>query len=130
MLSEGWTIPLKGFIRELEFLQTLHFNSLRLVDDDRLVVNMSMLIVLAIDDLFKNNVGDSTSVALVDDKDKPISILNDVEMYKHNKEERIPRTWGTTSQGLPYAEKAINHAKNWLIGGDLEVIEPISIMMV
>ncbi|KAF3668152.1 ATP sulfurylase 1, chloroplastic [Capsicum annuum] len=124
VLSEGWASPLKGFMRESEFLQTLHFNSLRLVDDGS-IVNMSVPIVLAIDDLCKNNIGDSTSVALVDDKDKPIAILNDIEIYKHNKEERIARTWGTTAPGLPYAEEAITHAGNWLIGGDLEVIEPI-----
>ncbi|PSS33831.1 ATP sulfurylase [Actinidia chinensis var. chinensis] len=46
-------------------------------------------------------------------------------LYKHNKEERIARTWGTTAPGLPYVEEAITNAGNWLIGGDLEVIEPI-----
>lgn len=48
-----------------------------------------------------------------------------IEIYKHNKEERIARTWGTTAPGLPYVEKAITGAGNWLIGGDLEVINPI-----
>lgn len=48
-----------------------------------------------------------------------------VEIYPHNKEERIARTWGTTAPGLPYVDEAIAQAGNWLIGGDLEVIEPI-----
>jgi 3'-phosphoadenosine 5'-phosphosulfate synthase len=48
-----------------------------------------------------------------------------IEIYKHNKEERIARTWGTTAQGLPYAEEVITSAGNWLIGGDLEVLERI-----
>ncbi|MCL7028666.1 hypothetical protein MKW94_022438 [Papaver nudicaule] len=48
-----------------------------------------------------------------------------VEIYKHNKEERIARTWGTTAPGLPYVEEVITPAGNWLIGGDLEVLEPI-----
>ena len=48
-----------------------------------------------------------------------------IEIYKHNKEERIARTWGTTARGLPYVEEAITNAGDWLIGGDLEVIEPI-----
>ena len=48
-----------------------------------------------------------------------------IEIYKHNKEERIARTWGTTAPGLPYVEEAITNAGDWLIGGDLEVIEPI-----
>lgn len=48
-----------------------------------------------------------------------------VEIYKHNKEERIARTWGTTSPGLPYVEEYITPSGNWLIGGDLEVFKPI-----
>ncbi|KAK4425617.1 ATP sulfurylase 1, chloroplastic [Sesamum alatum] len=123
VLSEGWASPLKGFMRESEFLQTLHFNSLRLEDGS--VVNMSVPIVLAIDDAQKNRVGSFTSVVLVDEKDDPIAILSNIEIYKHNKEERIARTWGTTAPGLPYVEEAITGSGNWLIGGDLEVINPI-----
>ncbi|KAI3469632.1 hypothetical protein Pfo_026295 [Paulownia fortunei] len=123
VLSEGWASPLKGFMRESEFLQTLHFNSLRLENGS--VVNMSVPIVLAIDDAQKNRVGSFTSVALVDEKDDLVAILSDIEIYKHNKEERIARTWGTTAPGLPYVEETISGAGNWLIGGDLEVISPI-----
>ncbi|KAF3530853.1 hypothetical protein DY000_02039247 [Brassica cretica] len=86
VLSEGWASPLRGFMREAEFLQTLHFNSLRLDDG---------------------------------------SVVNIIEIYKHPKEERIARTWGTTAPGLPFAEEAITNAGNWLIGGDLEVLEPV-----
>ncbi|XP_059632456.1 ATP sulfurylase 1, chloroplastic [Cornus florida] len=123
VLSEGWASPLRGFMRESEFLQTLHFNSLRLEDGS--FVNMSVPIVLAIDDLQKNQIGGSTSVTLVDAGDNPVAILSNIEIYKHNKEERIARTWGTTAPGLPYVEEALSNAGNWLIGGDLEVIEPI-----
>ncbi|CAN4116528.1 unnamed protein product [Withania somnifera] len=110
-------------MRENEYLQTLHFNSIRIQDGS--VVNMSVPIVLAIDDSQKNLIGGLTSVALVDDGNNPIAILSNIEIYKHNKEERIARTWGTTAPGLPYADEAITNAGNWLIGGDLEVIEPI-----
>ncbi|GAV57541.1 ATP-sulfurylase domain-containing protein/PUA_2 domain-containing protein [Cephalotus follicularis] len=123
VLSEGWASPLRGFMRESEFLQTLHFNSLRLENGS--VVNMSLPIVLAIDDQQKIRIGESTRVALVDVDDNPVAILNNIEIYKHPKEERIARTWGTTAPGLPYVEEAITHAGNWLIGGDLEVIDPI-----
>ncbi|GFP86051.1 ATP sulfurylase 1 chloroplastic [Phtheirospermum japonicum] len=123
VLSEGWASPLKGFMRESEFLQTLHFNSLRLEDGS--VANMSVPIVLAIDDAQKNRVGSFTSVALVDDKDGLVAILSDIEIYKHNKEERIARTWGTTAPGLPYVEETVTGSGNWLIGGDLEVLNPI-----
>jgi 3'-phosphoadenosine 5'-phosphosulfate synthase len=56
---------------------------------------------------------------------KKKSLFFSIEIYKHNKEERIARTWGTTAPGLPYVEEAITNAGDWLIGGDLEVIEPI-----
>nr|AIW52604.1 sulfate adenylyltransferase [Hevea brasiliensis] len=123
VLSEGWASPLHGFMRQSEFLQTLHFNSLRLEDGS--VVNMSVPIVLAIDDLQKQRIGESKRVALVDSDDNTVAILSDIEIYKHPKEERIARTWGTTAPGLPYVEEAIAKSGNWLIGGDLEVIEPI-----
>ncbi|KAK1387869.1 Sulfate adenylyltransferase [Heracleum sosnowskyi] len=123
VLSEGWASPLKGFMRESEFLQTLHFNSLRMSDGS--FVNMSLPIVLAIDDSQKSLIGGSSSVGLVDKDGKLIAILKDIEVYKHNKEERIARTWGTTAPGLPYVEEAIKNSGNWLLGGDLEVIEPI-----
>ncbi|KAK4478135.1 hypothetical protein RD792_017418 [Penstemon davidsonii] len=123
VLSEGWASPLKGFMRESEFLQTLHFNSLRLENGS--FVNMSVPIVLAIDDAQKQRVGSSSSVALVDENDDLVAVLNDIEIYKHNKEERIARTWGTTAPGLPYVDETITNAGNWLIGGDLEVINPV-----
>lgn len=75
VLSEGWASPLTGFMRESEFLQTLHFNSLRLANGS--VVNMSVPIVLAIDDLQKNRIGESIKVALIDpSSDNPVAILN------------------------------------------------------
>jgi 3'-phosphoadenosine 5'-phosphosulfate synthase len=75
VLSEGWASPLRGFMRESEFLQTLHFNSLRLENGS--VVNMSVPIVLAIDDLQKQGIGESKRVALVDSDDNTIAIFNE-----------------------------------------------------
>ncbi|TYJ34912.1 hypothetical protein E1A91_A05G200300v1 [Gossypium mustelinum] len=123
VISEGWANPLKGFMREDEYLQSLHFSSLRLKDG--YVVNMSLPIVLAIDDETKERIGSSSHVGLVGPDGDLIAILRSIEIYKHNKEERIARTWGTTAPGLPYVEEVITPAGNWLIGGDLEVLKPI-----
>ncbi|XP_016453634.2 ATP sulfurylase 2 [Nicotiana tabacum] len=122
VISEGWASPLRGFMREDEYLQSLHFNSLRMKDGS--IVNMSLPIVLAIDDEDKEKIGASCDVALVGPNDDLVGILRSIEIYKHNKEERIARTWGTTAPGLPYVEEVITPAGNWLIGGDLEVIKP------
>ncbi|EXC00967.1 ATP sulfurylase 2 [Morus notabilis] len=124
VISEGWASPLRGFMREDEYLQSLHFNSLR-TKNDGTIVNMSLPIVLAIDDEDKDRIGQSNNVALVGPTGDLIAILRSIEIYKHNKEERIARTWGTTAPGLPYVEEVITSAGNWLIGGDLEVLQPI-----
>lgn len=73
VLSEGWASPLHGFMRESEFLQALHFNSLRLEDGS--VVNMSVPIVLAIDYLQKQRIGESKRIALVDSEDTTVAVL-------------------------------------------------------
>lgn len=124
VISEGWASPLKGFMREDEYLQTLHFNCLRMKDGS--LVNMSLPIVLAIDDEVKTQIGSSPDVALIGPDGDLIGVLRSIEIYKHNKEERIARTWGTTARGLPYAEEVISPAGNWLIGGDVEVLKPIT----
>ncbi|XP_030527056.2 ATP sulfurylase 2 [Rhodamnia argentea] len=123
VISEGWASPLKGFMREEQYLQTLHFNCLRMGDGS--VVNMSLPIVLAIDDGTKDAIRSSQNVGLVGPDGDLLAVLRSIEIYKHNKEERIARTWGTTAPGLPYVEEAITPAGNWLIGGDLEVLKPI-----
>lgn len=73
VISEGWASPLKGFMREDEYLQSLHFNSLRTKDGS--VVNMSLPIVLAIDDETKERIGSSTNVGLVGPNGELVGIL-------------------------------------------------------
>ncbi|PSR99602.1 ATP sulfurylase [Actinidia chinensis var. chinensis] len=123
VLSEGWASPLRGFMREDEYLQSLHFNCLRMKDGS--LVNMSLPIVLAIGDEARERIGASSNVALAGPDGDLVGILGSIEIYKHNKEERIGRTWGTTAPGLPYVEEVITPAGNWLIGGDLEVLKHI-----
>lgn len=62
VLAEGWASPLRGFMREHEYLQSLHFNCVRLPDGG--LVNMSLPIVLAIGDADKEQIGGKPDVAL------------------------------------------------------------------
>lgn len=62
VVADGWASPLRGFMREVEYLQSLHFRSLRLADGS--VVNMSLPIVLAIGDEEKEAIGKAPDVAL------------------------------------------------------------------
>lgn len=74
VVSEGWASPLKGFMREEEYLQCLHFNCLRMGDGS--FVNMSLPIVLAIGDKEKERIGgDGRDVALVGPDGDFVAIL-------------------------------------------------------
>ena len=61
ILSEGWASPLRGFMRESEFLQTLHFNAIRQTDGTW--VNQSIPITLDTTEQ-KNRLGKSEQIAL------------------------------------------------------------------
>ena len=119
VLGEGWASPLKGFMREREFLQCQHFNCL--LDDG--VTNQSIPIVLAITSDDKAKIGESKKIALKY-QDKIVAILSDIEIYEHRKEERAARQFGTTSPGHPYI-KMINESGDWLVGGDIQVLDRI-----
>lgn len=122
VLSEGWASPLRGFMREQEYLQCLHFNSLRQPDGS--VANMSVPIALAINDEQKKELDGKNAFALKSPEGKVVAILRNFEIYEHNKEERCARTFGLTDERHPYAE-IIYNSGDYLVGGDLEVLEPI-----
>ncbi|KAL5153195.1 ATP-sulfurylase 3, chloroplastic [Glycine soja] len=73
VVGEGWASPLRGFMREDEYLQSLHFNSLRVKDGS--LVNMSLPIVLAIDDETKEGIGSSSQVGLLGPHGDCVAIL-------------------------------------------------------
>eukprot|EP00184_Porphyridium_aerugineum_P001215 CAMPEP_0184696418 /NCGR_PEP_ID=MMETSP0313-20130426/3718_1 /TAXON_ID=2792 /ORGANISM="Porphyridium aerugineum, Strain SAG 1380-2" /LENGTH=411 /DNA_ID=CAMNT_0027155045 /DNA_START=329 /DNA_END=1564 /DNA_ORIENTATION=- len=122
VLSEGWAAPLKGFMREDEYLQTIHFNCIR--QSDGTLVNQSVPIVLAVDDAKKAELEKCAAITLRDEDGKAVAILRKPEFYIHYKEERCARTFGLTDARHPYAE-IIYNSGNWLVGGDLEVLERI-----
>lgn len=82
VISEGWASPLRGFMREDQYLQSLHFNSLKTKDGS--VVNMSLPIVLAIDDETKDRIGSSPNVGLLGPNGDFIGILRRSVPVKHD----------------------------------------------
>ena len=73
VVAEGWASPLRGFMRQSEYLQALHFNSLRIADGS--LVNMSIPIVLAIDDAKKESLEGVNAVTLVGPSGAHVAIL-------------------------------------------------------
>ncbi|KAJ8977545.1 hypothetical protein NQ317_012924 [Molorchus minor] len=120
VLSEGWAYPLKGFMREDEYLQVTHFNT---IEKGGQRISQSIPIVLAISTNDKERIEGSKAVALYHENEL-YAILKDPEIYYHRKEERTARQFGTTNKDHPYI-KLIYESGDWLIGGDLEVIKRI-----
>eukprot|EP00745_Piridium_sociabile_P000103 TRINITY_DN100705_c0_g1_i1.p1 TRINITY_DN100705_c0_g1~~TRINITY_DN100705_c0_g1_i1.p1 ORF type:complete len:615 (+),score=180.31 TRINITY_DN100705_c0_g1_i1:309-2153(+) len=120
VLAEGWASPLSGFMREREYLQCQHFGCLL----DGGVSNQSVPIVLPIKTEDKNRL-DACSAFTLKYGDKNIAILRKPEFFPHNKEERCSRQFGTSNTGHPYI-KMIYDSGDWLVGGDLEVLDRIT----
>uniref|UniRef100_A0A8C5PEG1 3'-phosphoadenosine 5'-phosphosulfate synthase 2 n=1 Tax=Leptobrachium leishanense TaxID=445787 RepID=A0A8C5PEG1_9ANUR len=119
VLSEGWATPLKGFMREREYLQVLHFDTLL----DGGIINLSIPIVLPVSTEDKERLSDSKAFAL-EYKGSKVAILRNPEFYQHRKEERCSRVWGTSCVQHPHV-KMVLESGDWLVGGDLEVLERI-----
>uniref|UniRef100_A0A673ZKB3 3'-phosphoadenosine 5'-phosphosulfate synthase 2a n=1 Tax=Salmo trutta TaxID=8032 RepID=A0A673ZKB3_SALTR len=119
VLAEGWATPLKGFMREREFLQVQHFGNL--LDDG--TINQSIPIVLPVTTETKQRLDGCAAVAL-EFQGTLVAILRQPEFYEHRKEERCARQWGTTCPQHPYI-KMVMEGGDWLVGGDLEVLERI-----
>lgn len=123
VLSEGWAYPLRGFMREDEYLQTLHFNCIRNESEPTICENQSVPIVLSCSEADKERIENASSISLFYEGN-PVAILRKPEIYYQRKEERCARQFGTNDQRHPYI-KLINESGPYLVGGDLEVIERI-----
>jgi len=119
VLSEGWAKPLKGFMREKQFLQSQHFNCL--LDND--VSNQSVPIVLPVSTGDKQRMEGRPAIAL---RYQGVikAVLRNPEFYEHRKEERCARQFGITNPNHPYI-KMVMASGDWLAGGELEVLERI-----
>ena len=134
-------------MREGVLLQAMHFNSM-LVDPYNLTgtkgiytkktdmldfqstppkrVSMSVPIVLPCTDYTKSAIESSgkTAVTLVGKHGNFLAILRNPEIYENRKEEIVSRFFGVIDPGHPYI-KHIYDGGNWLIGGEIELLERI-----
>lgn len=119
VLSEGWATPLTGFMREAEFLQSQHFGCYL----EGGVTNQSIPIVLPVTTEDKDRLENEPAFALKYNG-KVYAILRQPEFYPHRKEERCSRQFGTSCKGHPYISM-IYESGDWLVGGELDVLERI-----
>ncbi|KAG4070198.1 hypothetical protein HA402_003888 [Bradysia odoriphaga] len=121
VLAEGWAFPLKGFMRENEYLQTLHFNCISY--DDKTSFNQSVPIVLSLTGDDKKRL-DGTSAITLKYNGQAVAILRKPEFYYQRKEERCSRQFGTNNGDHPYV-RMIHESGEYLAGGDLEVFDRV-----
>lgn len=119
VLSEGWATPLTGFMREAEFLQSQHFGCYL----EGGVTNQSIPIVLPVTTEDMKRLENEPAFALKYNG-KVYAVLRQPEFYPHRKEERSSRQFGTSCRGHPYINM-IYESGDWLVGGDLEVLERV-----
>lgn len=100
--------------------QVLHFNCI----NDSGVSNQSVPIVLAVSGADKERLDGEAAVALRYEG-RPVAILRTPEFFEHRKEERCARQFGTTNRAHPYIQMIMD-AGDWLVGGELEVLERIT----
>lgn len=100
--------------------QSQHFNCLT---ENGVQINQSIPIVLAVNDDDKERCQNVTSLTLRYNG-RNMAILRNPEFYFHRKEESCSRVFGTNDIRHPYI-KMIYETGDWLIGGELEVIERI-----
>ncbi|XP_053691234.1 bifunctional 3'-phosphoadenosine 5'-phosphosulfate synthase isoform X2 [Sabethes cyaneus] len=122
VLAEGWAHPLKGFMREKEYLQTLHFNCM-LNEDETMRENQSIPIVLSVSESDKSKL-DGVSALSLSYEGRLVAVLRKPEFYYQRKEERCARQFGTCHENHPYI-KMIMESGQYLVGGELEVLKRI-----
>ncbi|KAF4522956.1 hypothetical protein B566_EDAN009546 [Ephemera danica] len=121
VLSEGWAAPLRGFMTEDQYLQCQHFGCL--LGEDGHTTNQSIPIVLPVSTADKEKL-DGVSAMTLSYNGTPVAILRRPQFYGHRKEERVSRQFGMSNPGHPYI-KMILESGDWLVGGDIEVLERI-----
>ena len=107
-------------MREDQYLQCLHFGVLI----DGKVHSQAIPIVLPVNDEDKERLQNYKALTLVYNG-RDVAIMRNPEFYEHRKEERCARIFGITHRGHPTIDMIMNSG-NWLVGGDLEVLERIT----
>ncbi|ELK00947.1 Bifunctional 3'-phosphoadenosine 5'-phosphosulfate synthetase 2 [Pteropus alecto] len=87
------------------------------------VINMSIPIILPVSADDKTRLEGCREFVLTHGG-RRVAILQDPEFYEHRKEEHCSHVWGTTCAKHPHI-KMVMESGDWLVGGDLQVLERI-----
>ncbi|VDN96766.1 unnamed protein product, partial [Rodentolepis nana] len=134
ILAEGWASPLRGFMRETEYLQVLFFGGLveGIIKVSYLLFylgrgmysNLPIPIVLPVSEEDKNRLSTDVKHITLTYRQKVMAVLQNIEFYPHRKEERCNRIFGICDRGHPTIDQIMSTG-DWLVGGDLKVFEKV-----
>ncbi|VDM53142.1 unnamed protein product [Angiostrongylus costaricensis] len=141
VLAEGWATPLPGFMRERQYLQTIHFGQLLDLkkktvfpgeqddgasDSWRLdePINQSVPIVLPITEEQRKSDNVSPQIALTRNG-SVLAVLSDGEVFAHRRHERVARQFAFTDARHPAVAQVLSSGP-WCLGGDLKVLKRIT----
>lgn len=96
-------------MKEDQFLQTIHFNAL--VKDE--LATMPVAIVLDLSEEDKIRLENCQEISLVYEG-RVVGEMGGLEFYRHRKEERVARQFGTTSPKHPYIKVPFYYV-NWSV---------------
>jgi len=110
--------PLKGFLREKDFVSVL--NEMRLADGSIWPIP----IVLDIGEDEKDNITNAEKIMLVDGEGNSIAYLLNPEVYGYSKEDFANKVFKTLDSSHP-GVKEIYGMSEFLLGGDVELIKDV-----
>lgn len=110
-IANGAYAPLSGFLRKKDF-ETV-------VSDMRLENGSIWSIPIVLD---INNPKQPEEIILTDKNKKPVAILNNLEVYKYDKQNFAKKVFGTTDKNHPGVDE-IYKMKKYLIGGRIKLLD-------
>lgn len=111
-IANGAYAPLAGFLREKDFLSVV--DNMRLADGRIWPIP----VVLDINEDEYNRIKNEKNVNLMDESGGIIAVLDNIEIYKYDKEDYARKVFGTSDVNHPGVAEVMAKG-NYLVGGDI-----------
>ncbi len=115
-IGRGVYSPLIGFLRKEDFQSVV--SHIRLSDGPVWPIP----IVLDITKIDYQGIKKERDILLVDDHQKPVALLENIEVYAYNKDVFVQEVFGTKDRNHPGVED-VHKMKELLIGGDIKLLD-------
>jgi len=121
-VGEGWAFPLKGFMNEMELLESLQMKTVADASGKRHM--LSVPITQDISTELKSAFAGCKAIALCNAKingGKPIAVIRNPVFFPNRKEEICSRAFGCFSPNHPMASNIMGQG-DWLVSGEMDFL--------